>query len=77
MKQNIIHIGLDVDDTQYHGSAFNKNTGEVIGMFSIVGQSFVAGFPAKQTTRQTKNTTMRQVRCKSWGHPPISRLRSN
>jgi len=30
MKQNIIHIGLDVDDTQYHGSAFNKNTGEVI-----------------------------------------------
>jgi transposase len=30
MKQNIIHIGLDVDDTQYHGSAFNKDTGEVI-----------------------------------------------
>ena len=30
MKQNIIHIGLDVDDTQYHGAAFNKNTGEVI-----------------------------------------------
>jgi len=30
MKQNIIHIGLDVDDTQYHGSAFNKYTGEVI-----------------------------------------------
>jgi hypothetical protein len=29
MKQNIIHIGLDVDDTQYHGSAFNKETGEV------------------------------------------------
>jgi len=30
MKQNIIHIGLDVDDTQYHGSAFHKETGEVI-----------------------------------------------
>jgi hypothetical protein len=30
MKQNIIHIGLDVDDTQYHGAAFNKDTGEVI-----------------------------------------------
>ena len=30
MKQNIIHIGLDVDNTQYHGSAFNKKTGEVI-----------------------------------------------
>ena len=30
MKQNIIHIGLDVDDIQYHGAAFNKETGEVI-----------------------------------------------
>jgi len=29
MKQNILHIGLDVDDTQYHGAAFNKDTGEV------------------------------------------------
>ena len=24
MKQNIIHIGLDVDDTRYHGSALQK-----------------------------------------------------
>jgi len=30
MKQNIVHIGLDVDDTQYHVSAFNKDTGEVV-----------------------------------------------
>ena len=30
MKQNILYGGLDVDDTQYHGSAFNKDTGEVI-----------------------------------------------
>ncbi len=30
MNQNIIHVGLDVDDTQYHGSAFDKRTGEVI-----------------------------------------------
>jgi transposase len=30
MNQNILHVGLDVDDTQYHGSAFNKATGEVI-----------------------------------------------
>jgi len=28
MKQNIIHNGLDVDDTQYHGAAFNKETSE-------------------------------------------------
>jgi transposase len=30
MTRNILHVGLDVDDTQYHGSAFNKDTGEVI-----------------------------------------------
>lgn len=30
MKHTIIYLGLDVDDTQYHGSAFDKNTGEVI-----------------------------------------------
>jgi len=30
MKTTLIYIGLDVDDTQYHGSALNKDTGEVI-----------------------------------------------
>jgi hypothetical protein len=30
MNRNIIYVGLDVDDTQYHGSASDKNTGEVI-----------------------------------------------
>jgi transposase len=30
MKQNILHIGLDVDDTQYHGSALNHSTGEIL-----------------------------------------------
>ncbi|MDH3691506.1 MAG: hypothetical protein OEU36_18855 [Gammaproteobacteria bacterium] len=30
MKQTIIHIGLDVDDTQYHGLAPDKATGEVL-----------------------------------------------
>ena len=29
MKRNIIYVGLDVDDTQYHGSALDKYTGEV------------------------------------------------
>jgi hypothetical protein len=28
MNQNILHVGLDVDDTQYHGSAFNRKKGE-------------------------------------------------
>ena len=27
MKQNIVHVGLDVDDTQYHGSALTKTPG--------------------------------------------------
>jgi transposase len=30
MKQNILYVGLDVDDTQYHGSAFNQDTGEAL-----------------------------------------------
>ncbi len=30
MKQKIVYVGLDVDDTQYHGSAFNKETGEIL-----------------------------------------------
>ena len=30
MKQNILYIGLDVDDTQYHGSALNQATGEIL-----------------------------------------------
>jgi hypothetical protein len=24
MNQHIVHVGLDADDSQYHGSAFNK-----------------------------------------------------
>ena len=30
MNQNMIYVGLDVDDTQYDGSALDKRTGEVI-----------------------------------------------
>ena len=30
MNHTIIYIGLDVDDTRYHGSALSKHTGEVI-----------------------------------------------
>lgn len=29
IKQNLIYLGLDVDDKQYHGSDLGKNTGEV------------------------------------------------
>jgi transposase len=30
MKHTIIHVGLDVDDTRYHGSALDKSTGKAI-----------------------------------------------
>ncbi len=30
MNQNVIYIGIDVDDVQYHGSALDKCTGEVL-----------------------------------------------
>lgn len=30
MQPNIIHVGLDVDDTHYHGCAFDQVTGEVV-----------------------------------------------
>lgn len=30
MKQRILYVGLDVDDTQYHGSALSQETGEVL-----------------------------------------------
>ena len=29
MNGKIVYLGLDVDDTQYHGSAFSKETGEL------------------------------------------------
>ena len=30
MKQKIVYVGLDVDDTQYHGSALDKESGELL-----------------------------------------------
>jgi hypothetical protein len=30
MNQNIVYVGLDVDDTEYHGSAVDKTTGEIL-----------------------------------------------
>lgn len=30
MKSNIIHVGLDVDDTRHHGSALHRDSGEVV-----------------------------------------------
>lgn len=30
MRQNIIYIGHDIDDTQYHGSALNKQVSEIL-----------------------------------------------
>jgi transposase len=30
VNKKLIHIGLDVDDTQYHGAAFDKETSEIV-----------------------------------------------
>ena len=30
MSQKIIHVGLDVDDVRYHGSALDRDTGEML-----------------------------------------------
>jgi hypothetical protein len=30
MKQTFVYVGLDVDDTLYHGSAFDQHTGAVL-----------------------------------------------
>ncbi len=30
MIENIVYVGIDVDDVRYHGSALNKRTGEVL-----------------------------------------------
>ena len=30
MNQRILYVGLDVDDTHYHGSALSQETGEVL-----------------------------------------------
>jgi len=32
MKHTTIHVSLDVDDKQYHGSALDKRTGEAIDL---------------------------------------------
>ena len=45
MKQKIVYIGLDVDDTQYHGSALDKESGELLSfrcrptLKGLLGQS--------------------------------------
>ena len=30
MSQNIVSVGIDVDDVSYHGCAMNKRSGEVL-----------------------------------------------
>jgi hypothetical protein len=35
MDIDIVYVGVDVDDTQHHGSALNKHTGEVMGIVTI------------------------------------------
>ena len=30
MNKNLVYFGLDVDDTQYHGAAFDRESGEIV-----------------------------------------------
>jgi hypothetical protein len=30
MSQNVVYVGVDVDDVRFHGSALHKRTGEVL-----------------------------------------------
>jgi hypothetical protein len=30
MNQNVIYVGIDVDDVHYHGSVLDQHTGEVL-----------------------------------------------
>ena len=30
MNTNVIYVGIDVDDVQYHGSALDRRAGEVL-----------------------------------------------
>lgn len=30
MNQNVVYVGIDVDDVQYHGAALDKATGEIL-----------------------------------------------
>jgi hypothetical protein len=44
MNANVIYVGIDVDDAQYHGSALDRRTGEVLSFYcrptlkGLVGQ---------------------------------------
>ena len=50
MDQNVIYVGIDVDDERYHGSTLDKRTGEVLD-FSM--PSDLEGFskPAQESAR--------------------------
>ena len=47
MKQSFIYVGLDVDDTLYHGSAFDQHTGAVINFHCRLGIGFPKGLFAE------------------------------
>ena len=46
MEKTILYVGLDVDDTRYHGSAWNKHTGQGI---DFQGRPTLKGLMAQLT----------------------------
>ena len=43
MNENVIYVGIDVDDVRYHGSALDKRTGEVRAVSAFDGLIFTIG----------------------------------
>jgi hypothetical protein len=67
MNKKIVHVGLDVDDTQYHGAALNKATGELFnfkcrptlkGLLGQLGQGFGSSFPGTSFVWCMKRPTL-------------------
>jgi transposase len=58
LKQKIVYIGLDVDDTQYHGAALNQETGE---LFSFKCRPTLKGLLG-QLTKVRKHVTGRVIK---------------
>ena len=57
MNQNVIYIGIDVDDVRYHGSALDKHTGEVSGFSLPAG---IEGF-GEVNSRRSKRILRRSA----------------
>ena len=69
MGMKVIYVDLDVDHTQYHGSALNKNTGEVITyqcrptLASLLKQIAMTVVGVKQPVEHSEITGFKRKLC--------------